>query len=80
MFVALSIALLAKGSNDVTQGTQTLVDTLRLLQPILVTPCTTLIQPLTTCEVDEIQGSLTCLARRCVLAANPEREHGVRTR
>ena len=79
MLIAL-VALLPKSGDDIPQRAQTLVDVLRLPQPVFVLPGTACVQPLATGEVDQIQRALAHLAGVCVRAADAQREHRMRAR
>ena len=68
MFVALPISFLAQRSNYISKGTQTLVDVLRLFQPILIIPCPALFKPLRTSEIDEVERTFASIPTRNVLS------------
>ena len=55
MLVALPISLLTQRGNDISEGTQTLIDVLRLFQPIFVVPSPALLKSLRTSEIDEVE-------------------------
>jgi hypothetical protein len=64
MFAIRPLSLLPKRSNHVTQGTQALVDTLRLLHPLLLNggPARKAdIEPLRPRQIDKVQTPFTFL-------------------
>lgn len=79
MFIAL-LALLSKRSDDISQRTQALIDTLRLPQPFFMLPSPAGVQPLAASKIDQIQRAFAHLASVCVRATDAQREHGMRAR
>ena len=55
MLIALSIPLFTQRSDDISKGTQTFIDVLRLFQPILVISSPALLKSLRTGEIDEVE-------------------------
>jgi hypothetical protein len=82
-------APLPKCSNNVSQRTQTLINGLRLLHPLLLRPIRKAhIQPLTPGQIHQIQRTFASLPRPSsasfsqtdINPANPERKHRMRAR
>ena len=74
MFVTLSIPFLTQRGDDISKGAQTLVDVLRLFQPILVIPSPALLKSLRTSEIDEVERTLTGITTREVLSRQTKSE------
>ena len=68
MLVAFPVSLLTQRSDNVPEGTQTLVDVLRFFQPIFVVPSPALLKSLRTSEIDEVQGTFAGIPTREVLS------------
>ena len=77
MFVSLTLTFLTQGSNDISKSTQALVDVLRFSQSVLIISCTTLLQPLTSGQVDKVETTFARLACHLVRTLDPQREDGV---
>jgi len=73
-------SLLAQRSDHIAQRTQTLVDRLRLAQPVLVACGTAGVQALGARKVDKIERAFAALRRQRVFAANAQGKDGVGTR
>ena len=68
MLVALPVALLTQRSNNISEGTQTLIDVLRLFQPIFVVPSPALLKSFRTSEIDEVERTFAGIPTRDVLS------------
>jgi hypothetical protein len=68
MLVTLPISFLTQRSNNISKSAQTLVDVLRLFQPIFVVPSPTLFEPFRTSEIDEVERTLAGITTRDVLS------------
>ena len=68
MLVTLPISFFTQRSDYISKGTQTLVDILRLFQPILIIPCPALLKPLRTSEIDEVERAFASIPTRNVLS------------
>ena len=68
MFVTLPISFLTQRSDDISKGTQTLIDVLRLFQSIFVVPSPTLLKSFRTGEIDEVERSFAGIPTREVLS------------
>ena len=55
VLVTLPISLLAQRGDNISEGTQTLIDVLRLFQPIFVVPSSALLKSFRTSEIDEVE-------------------------
>src|SRR5882762_3028888 len=74
MFISF-ISLLPQSPNDIPKRTQTLINTLRLPQPLLIPANPTLFQPLTPSQIHQIQAPLTPLSSHPVPPTYPQYKH-----
>jgi len=68
MLITLPISFLAQRGNDISKGTQTLIDILSLFQPILVIPSPALLESFRTSEIDEVERTFAGISTRSVLS------------
>jgi hypothetical protein len=68
MLITLPISFLTQRSNNIPKGTQTLVDVLRLFQPILVISSPALLKSFRTSEIDEVERTFAGVPTREVLS------------